>query len=151
MAIASLQAQKQLDLTALRNTPGFMIRLLQLKIFDGFYETFARLGLTPATYAILLLVRDNPGIAPSNVATLLRLQLPNLTKILRELEDAALVQRSRSQIDRRAIEITLSSKGEKVIKDAVRLTGPFDRRMFASLSEAEQSTLLGLLNKVALF
>ncbi|OAF16312.1 MULTISPECIES: MarR family winged helix-turn-helix transcriptional regulator [Bradyrhizobium] len=151
MAIATMAAEKQLDLAALRGTPGFVIRLIQLKFFDGFYDTFAELGLTPATYAILMLVRDNPGIVPSSVATLLRLHLPNLTKILHQLEHAGLVKRSRSKIDRRATEITLTSKGEKLMRDAVRLTAPYNRRMLAPLSEAERSTLIELLNRVSPF
>ncbi len=41
------QPEKSLDLRALRRTPGFMLRLAQLKFFEGFYEEFAALGLTP--------------------------------------------------------------------------------------------------------
>ncbi|WIW50607.1 MarR family transcriptional regulator (plasmid) [Bradyrhizobium sp. 62B] len=149
MAITTTAAEKQLDLAALRNVPGFVIRLIQLKFFDGFYETFAELGLTPATYAILMLVRDNRGVVPSSIAALLRLQLPNLTTILHQLEDAGLVKRSRSKIDRRAIEITLTSKGGKLMRDAVRLTAPYNRRMRAPLNETERSTLISLLNRIS--
>ena len=75
-----------LNLRELQKTPGFMVRLVQLKFFEGFYEHFAEFGLTPATYAILMLIRDNPGVPPSALASLLRLKLPNLIKILNELE-----------------------------------------------------------------
>jgi DNA-binding MarR family transcriptional regulator len=139
---------KKLELEALRNTPGFLIRLVQLKFFEGFYEVFAELGLSPASYAILMLVRDNPGVPPSSVAALLRLQLPNLTKILNELDAAGLVKRNRSKSDGRAVEIVLTPKGQRLMKEAVALTEPYNRRMLAPLDASERTTLIALLNRL---
>ena len=141
-------ATTALDLRALRNTPGFMIRLVQLKFFEGFYEQFAEFGLTPASYAILILIRDNPGIPPSSLASLLRLKLPNLIKILNELESTGLIKRNRSRADRRGVELVLTAKGAKLILDAARATPPYNRDMLAPLSQAEQGKLLELLNRI---
>ncbi|MFB6461653.1 MarR family winged helix-turn-helix transcriptional regulator [Bradyrhizobium tunisiense] len=140
--------ETSLNLRALQRTPGFMLRLAQLKFFEGFYEEFAALGLTPATYAIFAIIRDNPGVPPSSIASVLRLRLPNLIKILNELESTGLIKRSRSKSDRRAVELMLTPKGAKLIAEGVRLTQPYNERMLASLSEAEQRTLLELLNRI---
>jgi DNA-binding MarR family transcriptional regulator len=137
-----------LDLRALRKTPGFMIRLAQLKFFEGFYEHFAEFGLTPATFSILTLIRDNPGVPPSTLASLLRLKLPNLIKILNELESTGIIKRSRSKADRRAVELVLTSKGTKLIQDAATTTEPYQRKMLSPLSEAEQNKLLEFLNRI---
>ncbi|WP_439394319.1 MarR family winged helix-turn-helix transcriptional regulator [Bradyrhizobium sp. PMVTL-01] len=144
---AELQ-EKALDLNALQRTPGFMLRLAQLKFFEGFYEEFAALGLTPATYAIFAVIRDNPGVPPSSLASLLRLRLPNLIKILNELESSGFIKRNRSRSDRRAVELILTPKGAKLIAEGARLTEPYNRKMLAPLSEAEQRTLLDLLNRM---
>jgi len=137
-----------LDLRALQKTPGFMIRLVQLKFFEGFYEHFAAAGLTPATYAILTVIRDNPGVPPSTLASLLRLKLPNLIKILNALESTAIIRRIRSKADRRAVELVLTAKGTKLIQDAAKATEPYNREMLAPLSETEQAKLLDLLNRI---
>lgn len=142
------QPEKSLDLKALQRTPGFMLRLAQLKFFEGFYEEFAALGLTPATYAIFAVIRDNPGVPPSSLASLLRLRLPNLIKILNELESQGLLKRNRSKADRRAVELMLTPKGAKLIHEAARLTAPYNEKMLTPLSEAEQRTLLELLNRI---
>ncbi|MBR0784179.1 MarR family winged helix-turn-helix transcriptional regulator [Bradyrhizobium iriomotense] len=142
------QQEKTLDLSALQRTPGFMLRLAQLKFFEGFYEEFAALGLTPATYAIFAVIRDNPGVPPSSLASLLRLRLPNLIKILNELESSGFIKRNRSKSDRRAVELMLTPKGAKLIAEGARLTEPYNRKMLAPLSEAEQRTLLDLLNRM---
>lgn len=140
--------ESSLDLRALQRTPGFMLRLAQLKFFEGFYEEFAALGLTPATYAIFAIIRDNPGVPPSNLASLLRLRLPNLIKILNELESSGFIRRNRSKSDRRAIELMLTPKGTKLIEEGARLTDSYNRKMLAPLTEAEQRTLLELLNRM---
>ncbi|MET3335067.1 MULTISPECIES: MarR family winged helix-turn-helix transcriptional regulator [Bradyrhizobium] len=142
------QTEKSLDLRALQRTPGFMLRLAQLKFFEGFYEEFAALGLTPATYAIFAVIRDNPGVPPSSLAGLLRLRLPNLIKILNELESSGFIKRNRSKSDRRAVELMLTPKGAKLIAEGAKLTEPYNRKMLAPLSEAEQRTLLELLNRM---
>jgi DNA-binding MarR family transcriptional regulator len=137
-----------LNLRELRKTPGFMVRLVQLKFFEGFYEHFAEFGLTPATYAILMLIRDNPGVPPSALASLLRLKLPNLIKILNELESTGIIRRNRSKADRRAVELILTPKGAKVIQEAASTTEPYNRQMLAPLSDSEQGKLLELLNRI---
>ncbi|QIO32149.1 MarR family winged helix-turn-helix transcriptional regulator [Bradyrhizobium sp. 1(2017)] len=141
-------SETSLDLRALQRTPGFMLRLAQLKFFEGFYEEFAALGLTPATYAICAVIRDNPGVPPSSLASVLRLRLPNLIKILNELESSGFIKRNRSKSDRRAVELMLTPKGAKLIADGARLTEPYNRKMLTPLTEAEQRTLLELLNRM---
>ncbi|MGY8710963.1 MarR family transcriptional regulator [Bradyrhizobium sp. 18BD] len=140
--------ETSLDLRALQRTPGFMLRLAQLKFFEGFYEEFAALGLTPATYAIFVVIRDNPGVPPSSLAGVLRLRLPNLIKILNELESSGFIKRNRSKADRRAVELLLTPKGAKLIAEGARLTEPYNQKMLAPLNEAEQRSLLELLNRI---
>jgi DNA-binding MarR family transcriptional regulator len=125
-----------------------MIRLVQLKFFEGFYEQFAEIGVTPASYAILALIRDNPGVPPSTVASLLRLRLPNLIKMLNELESSGVIKRNRSKADRRAVELMLTPKGAKLIQDAAKVSEPYERRMLAPLSDAEQRSLIDMLNRI---
>ena len=147
-AKAAQQPEGSLDLRALQRTPGFMLRLAQLKFFEGFYDEFAALGLTPATYAMFIILRDNPGVPPSSLASVLRLRLPNLIKILNELESSGFIKRNRSKSDRRAVELVLTPKGAKLIEEGTKLTEPYNKRMLAPLSEAEQRTLLDLLNRI---
>ncbi len=45
----------------------------------------------------------------------------------------------------------LTPKGAKLIADGARLTEPYNRKMLAPLTEAEQRTLLDLLNRMLPF
>ena len=49
---------RELDLGALQQTPGFMIRILQLENFEAFYPHFEAIKLSPVEYAILVTLRD---------------------------------------------------------------------------------------------
>jgi DNA-binding MarR family transcriptional regulator len=137
-----------LNMRALQQTPGFLLRMAQLKFFEGFYEHFAESGITPATYAILVLIRDNPSILPSTLAGGLRLRLPNLIKLLNELESTSLIQRKRSKADRRAVELLLTAKGQRLIQEAAKMAKPYERLMLAALSQAEQDRLIEFLNRI---
>ena len=70
-----------LDLTALQQTPGFMIRILQIQIFEEFFAYFSAADFSPAEHSALITVRDNPDVTQSEVASSLRIQLPNLVKL----------------------------------------------------------------------
>src|SRR5882672_4582873 len=84
----TLGSSRELDLNALRQTPGFMIRILQLLNFEAFYRHFEPLELSPVEYAILIIVRDNKTVTQSELAAVLKMHLPNLVKILSKMEDA---------------------------------------------------------------
>src|SRR4029453_2521597 len=88
---AGADAGRELDLTALQQTPGFLIRILQLQNFEAFYPYFESLKLSPLEYAILVAVRDNKAVTQSELAAVLKMQLPNLVKILSRLEETGVV------------------------------------------------------------
>ena len=141
-------AKKPLELRLLKETPGFMLRLLQLKFFEAFYPHFAELGMSPATYAVLVMLRDNGGVGASDVAAVLRVQLPNLIKLLNELEAGGLLKRVKSKNDGRAIELVLTAKGEKLADQALKMTKPYNQAMLSKLDEAEQRRFMDALNRL---
>src|SRR5256885_5442494 len=112
---------RELDLTSLRQTPGFMIRILQLENFEAFYPHFEALKLSPVEYAILVTLRDNRAVTQSELAAVLKMQLPNLVKILARMEETGTIRRKRSARDKRAVELSLSAAGQRRAGEASRL------------------------------
>jgi DNA-binding MarR family transcriptional regulator len=137
-----------LDLTALQQTPGFMIRILQLEIFDRFYRFFEPMNLSPVDYAILLIVRDNKTVTQSALAAVLKMQLPNLVKILTKMEQEGILKRKRSNRDRRAVELGLTAAGRKRADEASRLDQAFNKETLAALSKQERVIFLQLLTRL---
>ena len=138
-------AGRTLDLAALRQTPGFMIRILQLQNFVAFYTYFETLKLSPLEYAILVAVRDNKAVTQSELAAVLKMQLPNLVKILSRMEETGVLKRKRSTRDKRAVELNLSAAGERRADEASRLGERFNAQTLSALSKPEQTAFLQML------
>jgi len=142
---AEPDGERELDLSALHETPGFMIRILQLQNFEAFYPFFETLNLSPLEYAILVAVRDNKTVTQSELAAVLKMQLPNLVKILSRMEETGILKRKRSARDRRAVELSLSAAGERRADEASRLGESFNARTLSTLSKPEQTAFLQML------
>jgi DNA-binding MarR family transcriptional regulator len=142
---AEPDASRELDLSALQQTPGFMIRILQLQNFEAFFPYFEALKLSPLEYAILVTVRDNRAVTQSELAGVLKMQLPNLVKILSRMEETGVLKRKRSMRDKRAVELSLSAAGERRADEASRLGQSFNAQTLSALSKAEQTAFLQML------
>jgi DNA-binding MarR family transcriptional regulator len=142
-------SSRQLDLDALRQTPGFMIRILQLLNFEAFYRHFESMELSPVEYAILIIVRDNKTVTQSELAAVLKMHLPNLVKILARMEETGIMKRKRSARDKRAVELSLSASGQRRADEASRLGDIFNARTLAPLSKPEQTAFVQMLARLA--
>jgi DNA-binding MarR family transcriptional regulator len=134
-----------LDLRALQQTPGFMIRVLQIQIFDDFFQYFSSIGISPAEYSSLITIRDNPSATQSEVANALRVRLPNLVKVLLKLKTKGLIKRTRSKTDKRAVKLNLTSNGEKAAVQALKMADAFNRQILSPFSKSEQREFLRML------
>ena len=143
--------REPLNLTALQQTPGFMIRILQLHIFEEFFAYFADSGFSPAEHSVLVTVRDNPSITQSELAAVLRIQLPNLVKILGKLETADFLRRKRSTKDKRAVELTLTAHGREAAELASKMAKAFNMQTLSALSKREQTVFLDMLTRLVRF
>jgi len=141
--------KKLLDLSALQQTPGFMIRILQLLNFEAFFRHFQALGLSPVEYSILMTVRDNEAVTQSELAAVLKMRLPNLVKILSVMEEAGIMKRKRSARDKRAVELSLSASGQRRADEARRLGETFNEHTLAPLSRPERAAFLQMLTRLA--
>jgi DNA-binding MarR family transcriptional regulator len=145
---AADDGKRPLDLSALQQTPGFMIRILQLLNFEAFFRHFGALGLTPVEYSILMTVRDNEAVTQSELAAVLKMRLPNLVKILSELEEDGIIKRKRSARDKRAVELSLSAAGQKRADEARRLGETFNEHTLAPLSKSERAAFVEMLGRL---
>lgn len=138
-----------LNLSALQQTPGFLVRIVQIQIFDAFYRFFEEIGLTPAQHTILMVVRDNPSITQSEVAAILQIQLPNLVKILAAFEQDGTLRRTRSKRDRRAVELALTQRGLELARRSTSRADEFNERTLAPLRPTDRAKFMKMLALLA--
>ena len=106
--------------------------------------------LRPVEYTILSLINENPGGSAAQLAQALAVTAPNITMWIDKLEGRELVQRQRSETDKRAQHLRLTDKGAKLVALATEHLLAGERAAFAQLSDGERMILVELLHKVAL-
>lgn len=105
--------------------------------------------LRPVEYSLLMLLAANAQLTPKQLAQALALSAPNLTILLDRMQDRGLLQRVRSEIDRRSQHILLTEAGRAMADDICAKTPAMEAELDGCLSRAERALLIELLGKIA--
>ncbi len=110
---------------------------------------FAKLGLTPQQYMVLLAIKYIHGpVTPTDVANWLDRNTNSITLIVDRMEKDGLVTRVRDLPDRRALRLVITPKGKEAFD---RATGPgweLIQEIMSCFSEEELKTFIRLLGKM---
>lgn len=109
------------------------------------------LSLRPVEYSLLMLLRANDALTPSQLARALLLPAPSLTMVIDRMQQRGLVERVRSETDRRSQRVLLTAAGEALAGDAEQRSPAMHAEMDAALTPGERLLLTELLRKVAAF
>jgi DNA-binding MarR family transcriptional regulator len=97
----------------------------ELRRFLRYSEQIARRhGVTPLQYQLLLQVKGGPGREQATIGELAeRLQAKHhgAVALVSRCEEAGLVARRTSEVDRRAVHVALTPKGERLLERLARL------------------------------
>ena len=107
------------------------------------------LDLRPVEYSLLMLLAGNAQVTPKQLAQALALSAPNLTLLLDRMQERGVIQRVRSESDRRSQIVLLTEAGRALTDQALALTPDMEQGLSGCLSRAEHAMLIELLDKVA--
>jgi DNA-binding MarR family transcriptional regulator len=112
-------------------------------------EEATRCGVTPTQLSVLKLLHEIGDLSLGTLAREIRAHNATVTGIVDRMEAAGLVERARSDADRRVWIIRLSPHGRRVAERA--RVSPWDllRQALAALPTSDQEKLTTLLRKVA--
>jgi DNA-binding MarR family transcriptional regulator len=137
----------EVDLGSLGTSPGFLLRLAQLKSFEAFRARLGETGLHPGSFSVLLLIARNPGIRQGALADRLMIKRANMTKLVRAMEEQGLILRLVPDHDRRSVELSLTEAGQAHLDEFGRDVAASEADAGAALTEAEGAELVRLLRK----
>ncbi|HXI06565.1 MAG: MarR family winged helix-turn-helix transcriptional regulator [Bradyrhizobium sp.] len=87
--------------------------------FNRFYKPLLeRLGLTYPQYLVMLVLWEEDGIAVKQIGERLYLDSGTLTPLLKRMEAAGLIRRTRSSRDERQVIVALTAQGEALKEKA---------------------------------
>ncbi len=149
--VSELQADSdggQLSLGGLEELLGFHLRRAHTAVYRDFARTLAKLDLTQRQFAVLELVSANPGTSQADMAATLALDRPAMMAVIDQLEERSLVLRERSRNDRRRQEIRLTTGGQALLTQALKLVRRHDARFQSRFGKAEAQALIGALKRI---
>lgn len=97
---------------------------------------------------VLMTLLENMPMTQRELTEELGIQPGSASEVIGKLETAGLLTRNPSEMDRRTTDIVLTDSGKTAAEDALIQRQKRHQQMFSCLSEAEQDTLLRLLEKL---
>lgn len=114
----------------------------------GFDEALAAAGGSTATWLILVALKRRPWETQAELARAVGIQGPTLTHHLGGLEAKGLITRYRPPENRRIQVVELTDDGHAMFHQLRKAASGFDKRLRASLTDAEVEQLRMLLNRL---
>ena len=138
-------------LGGLAHDPGMGLRLAQIIVFRDLTATFRPLGLSPAEFAALTIIRDNPGLRLGALADMMLIRQPNLMSFIGGLQKRHLIARTRDPIDKRSFHLSLTPAGSELLVQADAAHDGHRQRLAEHLGVEDRDTLARLLNRLTGF
>lgn len=137
-----------LDDAPLAKLTGYLITRAEARLRRDFVQAVSDCGLRPAEYSALVMIDAYPGASPRQLGEALDISPPNLAVLLDRLDARGLIERARSDTDRRMQELRLTTAGGVLLRRAEPLVRASDDGLNRSLSPGERLMLRELLAKV---
>lgn len=108
----------------------------------------APLGITTREYSVLAVLADRSPLTQTRIAEILGFDRTTILKLGATLERKGLVERGRDEHDRRAYAVALTTAGNRVRADALKLLLECESRFLKPLAGDQREQLHDLLSRV---
>lgn len=144
------RAQRSWSEGVLSSNIGYHIAQAEVTTMRLFYHHIGTpMSLRPIEYSLLMLLQANGEMTPKQLSVALALPAPSLTMLVDRLRERGLVDRLRSETDRRSQRVLLTDAGRRLSQQASESSPAMNAELDSALSQGEQMMLTELLLKVA--
>jgi len=105
-------------------------------------------GLTDAQWKPLWMIKSGRATTPNEIAREADIDAGSVTRMLDRLEAKGLVERLRSESDRRVVHLRLTDAGEVAVRQVPAVLAAVNNEFLAGFSEAEWKLLRKLLGRM---
>ena len=128
---------------------GFLLRKVSMASFEAFSEIVGSRGLHPLHFGMLTMIEAEEPVSQQALSGCTGIDPSSMVARMDTLDELGLVERVRSDQDRRSYEIRLSHAGRSLLADLRSQAKQHGERFFAPLSATEREQLHELLAKLA--
>ena len=128
-----------------------LVALRKIKRAMDLYSRKLRktVGLTAPQLLLLQAIKNKADVSISTLSDEVSLSQATVTSIIDRLESRGLVQRKRSDVDKRVVHAMLTPDGERVLESAPTPLQEQFSTQFADLEDWEQTLIITALQRVA--
>jgi len=145
---ADPEEQTSLASHVLADRTAFVLIKLGEVVRAGAERRFAEMGLTGRQFDLMASVAADATLSQRDVGRLLGLAPNTIGAIMDDLEGRGLIERTRSQADRRRHVLTLTRSGTSLLGRASDSASAGEHMLLASLTKQEARTLHELASRV---
>jgi DNA-binding MarR family transcriptional regulator len=125
-----------------------LLHLASMKADRIFEETAGR-DLTPRQFQLLAAVARTPGLSQTAIVEQTGIDRSTTALLADKLEQRGLIERTRDRQDRRAVQVTLTRAGEKLLRRIAAKAALTDRALVAKLTDGSGPLLSSLLSELS--
>jgi len=127
---------------------AFLLAQLGAHAADRFGERIQVLGISKPQAGILRMIGATPSCNQQALAKRLGVLPSRMVLLIDELAEKGVIERKRSQKDRRHSELALTKSGRRVLDKLSRIAAQHEADLCAALTSAERHTLAALCRKI---
>ena len=105
-------------------------------------------GLKFNQWRLIHAISSKEIYTPAKLADELMIERATVSRYLDQLEEHGCVERTHNNLDRRVVDIKLTSKGEEIAKLGIDLMDQAYKKMFSEFTSNENKHFVTLLNKL---
>lgn len=133
---------------SMRNSVGYLMRMCTNRVLPQMEALFADAELTFSQWTTLVALHDGRIKTAGDLAHNICHDAGSLTRLVDEMVSRGLVNRSRSETDRRVVSLSLTARGRAVVEQLAPRVMHFWNGLLAGFTHAEIETLISLLTRL---
>lgn len=127
---------------------GYLLKMCHSLMVDAGTAALAGHELSFIQWIVLMKLREGSAVTASTLCRDMRHDNGALTRLLDQLEDRGLVERKRSESDRRVVNLELTAAGRRKVTELLPPVVDTLNDILADFSKAEFAELVRLLSKL---
>jgi len=127
---------------------GLYLHVAYLTVMSSFAKRIGHGEVTPAVIGVLAMLAESPGISQAKLARLIGLERATVGATVARAVAAGLVVRQDARGDARSYALSLSPRGERMLRTLRRRIAAHERAAGAHLTRVERRALRTLLHKL---
>ncbi len=127
---------------------GLYLHIAYHRVMSSFERMVGRGEVTPAIIGVLAMLAEHPGISQATLARLMRLERATVGTTVTRAVAGGLVVRQDAHADARSYRLSLSPRGERILRALRGRIAAHEAAVGANLSSDERRALRSLLHKL---